>query len=352
MTVREVSLQADDNLLSSIGNTPIVSVALLLDGRWRTVHLKLESANPFGSVKDRTALALVSDLEKRGLLTPRSVLIESSSGNLGVALAGIASSRGYRFVAVVDPKVTPENLARMRKFGADVEMVREADDNGCYLSGRLRRVGDLLAASPHFVWTDQYSNPANPRAHYTTTGPEIGRQVDAEIDAIFVPVSTGGMLAGLGRYFREARPATKVVAVDAVGSVVFGDPAGRRKLTGIGSDRRSAFITPDLYDVHMLVRDETAFAGCRMLIRDTGIKVGGSSGAVLAACSRYLRSHPAARTVVCVCPDDGGHYATTIFNDDWLRDERLNLADHSVLPVTRMARTHSRALAPAGARSA
>jgi N-(2-amino-2-carboxyethyl)-L-glutamate synthase len=354
MTVREASCQADflldDRLLASIGNTPIGVVALLIDGRWRTAHLKLESANPFGSIKDRTALALVTDLENRGLLTPESVLIESTSGNLGVALAGIAAARHYPFVAVVDPKVTAENLARMRGLGAAVEMVRDADRNGCYLAGRLRRVRDLCARSPRFVWTNQYSNPANPRAHYTGTGPEIDRQVDADIDAIFIAVSTGGTLAGLGRYFRQARPATRVVAVDAQGSVIFGGAAHHRRLTGIGSDCRSHFVKKSLYDEHMLVGDEMAFALCRMLARETGIKVGGSSGAVLGACARYLRSHPAARTVVCVCPDDGDHYATTIFDDGWLIGQQLNPAGGSGLPVTHIRRTWTDAVdAPAAA---
>ena len=336
MTARGYPPATDERVLASIGNTPLLPVVLLIDGRWRTVHLKLEGANPFGSVKDRTALSLVSDLEDRGLLGDGSVIVESTSGNLGVALAAITQSRHQRFVAVGDPKVTTENLDRMQDFGADVEMVEDADASGCFLSSRLRRVDDLRTASPRFVWTNQYSNPANPRAHYTGTGPEIDQQVPTAIDAVFIPVSTGGTLAGLGRYFRRRRPDTRVVAVDAKGSVVFGGPPGARKLTGIGSDRRSSFIDPGLYDEHVLIGDQTAFTMCRMLARDTGLKVGGSSGAVLGACARYLLAHPQAQTVVCVCPDRGDHYDTTIFNDSWLKEQRLSSSDELPLPVARI----------------
>jgi 2,3-diaminopropionate biosynthesis protein SbnA len=339
MIARDAASLTDERVLAAIGNTPISPITLLIDGRWRIVHLKLEGANPFGSMKDRTALALITDLEDRGRLSAESIIIESTSGNLGVALAAIARVRRRRFVAVVDPKVTAENLSQIRRLNATVEMVDEADANGCYLTSRLRRVSDMCARSPHYVWTNQYANPANPGIHYATTGPEIGRQIPGPIDAVFIPVSTGGTLAGIGRYFQQTRKATRIVAVDAQGSVVLGGRAHRRRLTGIGSDRRSSFILPSHYDEHVRVRDEAAFAACRMLARETGIKVGGSSGAALAACARYLRAHRDARTVVCVCPDDGSHYASTVFNDAWLSDQHLEPVSGSALPVTRIART-------------
>jgi 2,3-diaminopropionate biosynthesis protein SbnA len=337
MTAPGDSVPTDDEVLASIGDTPIQAVALLIEGRWRTVHLKLEGHNPLGSIKDRTALALVTDLERRGRLAADSVLVESTSGNLGVALAFIAWARRHPFVAVVDPKVTSENLARMQGFGAVIVMVSTADEAGCYLESRLQRVSELCAASPRFVWTDQYSNPANPRIHYLGTGPEIYRQMDGRVDAIFVPVSTGGTLSGVGRFFREASPSTRIVGVDALGSVVFGGRPGHRRLTGIGSSRPSRFVEAGLYDEHMLVDDESAFALCRMLASQTGIRVGGSSGAVLSACARHLRTHPRSETVVCVCPDDGDHYAMTIFNDDWLKDQGLNPAGGPGMPVDRIA---------------
>lgn len=308
-----------ERLLARIGGTPMRPLSLLVAGRPRIAHLKLEGENPCGSIKDRTALALVTDLERRGRLRPDSVLIESTSGNLGVALAFVGLARGYPFVAVVDPKTTAENLARMRALGATIEMVDAPDHAGGYLENRLRRLADLCASSPRYVWTDQYSNPANPLAHYEGTGPEISRRMPAGVEAVFLPVSTGGTLAGVGRHLREASPATRVIAVDARGSAIFGGPPGPRRLTGIGSSRRSRFVSHSLYDEHILVGDEAAFAACRALARATGILVGGSSGAVLAACACYLHDHPEAREVVCVCPDHGHNYATSIYSDEWLR---------------------------------
>ncbi len=309
--------------VAGIGGTPLQPVSLLVRGRWRQVHLKLEGENPCGSIKDRTALSLVTDLERHGGLTAESTLIESTSGNMGVALAFIARARRHPFVAVVDPKVTSENLARMRALGARMEMVDEADPTGAYLASRLRRVRELCAASPRLVWTDQYANPANPRAHYLGTGPEIRRQMPGGVEAIFLPVSTGGTLAGVGRYFRETSPSTRVIGVDALGSVVFGGPPGPRRLTGIGSSRRSRFVADHLHDGHILVDDEDAFGCCLMLAAATGIRVGGSGGAALAACARYLHARPEAGAVACVCPDHGDGYATSIFSEAWRRGQGL-----------------------------
>jgi N-(2-amino-2-carboxyethyl)-L-glutamate synthase len=283
-----------------------------------SLWLKLESSNPAGSLKDRTAAYLIADLEARCALMRSSVIIESTSGNLGVALALRCQKKGHRFLAVVDPKSTPEICSRMRQLGAELEIVTEMDEAGGYLLSRLHRVKELLRSSPNYVWTDQYNNPANPEAHYLSTAPEIYRQMGGKVDAVFVAVSTGGTLAGIGRYFRQVSPRTKVIAVDAVGSVIFGGLPGRRKLTGIGSSRKSGFITPDLYDCHIAVTDQQAFSICRKL-SVSGIRVGGSSGAVFYACTQYLVSHPEIKTAVCLCADGGENYESTIFNDEWMQ---------------------------------
>src|SRR5215212_9387118 len=205
---------SDVDLSSRIGNTPLQSIYLIIDKTPRKVHLKLEGQNPAGSVKDRTAYALIQELEERGALNADSIIVESTSGNLGVALAHICRSKGLSFLAVVDPKATKENLARMRALGAQIEMVHQSDSAGGYLLARLERVKELCRSSARYVWTDQYSNPANPHAHYSSTGPEIYRQMGGEVSAVFAAVSTGGTLAGVGRYFREVSPATKIVGVD------------------------------------------------------------------------------------------------------------------------------------------
>jgi N-(2-amino-2-carboxyethyl)-L-glutamate synthase len=304
--------------MRGIGNTPIVCVTLTVRGRERLVRLKLEGANPFGSVKDRTAACLVDDFERRGVLGPGSILAESTSGNLGVALAAIARTRGYRFLAVVDPKATAEILARLRALGARIELVETPDEAGGYLRSRLRRVRELCASSEAIVWPDQYTNPANPRAHEQGTGPELLEQLCGDLDAVLVPVSTGGTLAGIGRFLRRESPATRIVAVDARGSVALGGLAGPRLLTGIGAGRRSSFLSPDLYDQRILVGDAEAFACCRALALSTGIRVGGSSGAALAACARLLAAEPELERIACLCPDSGLTYASTIYDDAWL----------------------------------
>lgn len=310
-------------LSDHIGNTPVSRMCFQIGDLWRSMWLKLESANPAGSLKDRTAVYLIADLENRGLLKRGSTIVESTSGNLGVALAFLCREKGYRFLAVIDPKTTPENCSRMERLGAALELVRDPDPTGGYLLSRLKRVHEICSNSPMFVWTNQYANPANPEAHYHSTAPEIYRQFGGRIGAMFVAVSTGGTLAGVGRYFREVSPHTKIIAVDAAGSVIFGTNSGRRKLTGIGSSRKSDFITPDLYDAHVLVNDEQAFCTCRQLA-DAGIQIGGSSGAIVFACARYLAQHPEIEHAVCLCPDGGENYRSTIFDDGWMRENGLD----------------------------
>lgn len=322
-----------DLCVSRIGNTPLEPIHMVIEGTVRKVHLKLEGANPTGSVKDRTGYALVQSLEEQGRLQRGSIIVESTSGNLGVALALMCRARGYAFIAVVDPKTTAENIAKMKALGARIEMVCQPDANDGYLLSRLDRVQILCQQNEGYIWTDQYTNPANPAIHYASTGPEIYQQMEGKVDAIFAPVSTGGTLAGIGRYFREVSPFTHIIGVDARGSVVFGTQPAPRKLTGIGSSRQSNFISRHLYDTALLVGDQEAFAFCRALSAATQIDVGGSSGAVLSACARYLQAHPEARDVVCLCADSGRNYASTIFNDSWLNQHGFNTSEAPPEPV-------------------
>lgn len=315
------------------GDTPLVPIRLVVRGRPRTLHLKLEGAGPGGSLKDRTAASMVQELEARGALRPDSVIVESTSGNLGVALARLARERGCRFVAVVDPKTTPENLVRMRRLGAGLERVERRDEEGGYLLTRIERVHALCRESSRFVWPNQYENPANPRAHELGTAVEILRQMDGQVDGVVAAVSTGGTLAGLGRRFRRESPRTRLVAVDVAGSVALGGRPGPRLLTGIGASRRSTFLTADLFDDRLRVRDAHAVAFCRELRRRTGLSVGGSSGAVLAAAGRWLAANPAAERVVAVCADRGEWYESSIFDDRWLATRRIRLEGLTLGPV-------------------
>lgn len=320
--------------VSAIGDTPLRPVALRIAGKTRSVHLKLEGENPGGSIKDRTAVGLLRSLETTGRLAPGARLVESSSGNLAISLATLVRDRGCRFTAVVDPKVTVEKRDRLHQLGAETVMVETPDETGGYLLTRLARIREMLAEDPDLLWTDQYSNRANPLAHYTGTGPEVFRQMGRRVDAVFVAVSTGGTLAGLGRYLREVSPSTRIVAVDAEGSVALGGSPGVRRLTGVGSSQRSAFVEAGLYDELVYVPDREAFAFCRALDDATGTRVGGSSGACLAACARYLESHGSIERAVCISADGGEHYASSIFSDSWLERNGLTIVPEDLGPVS------------------
>jgi 2,3-diaminopropionate biosynthesis protein SbnA len=315
-------------LLPQIGGTPMSAIRLHAGSAAIDVWLKLESANPGGSCKDRTALSLIEDLERRGVLDRHSIVVESTSGNLGVALAFICRAKGYRFTAVVDPKAPAEIVARMTRLGAVIDKVDEPDHSGGYLLTRLARVRELCASSHRYVWPDQYSNTQNPEIHCRTTAPEIWRQMEGRVGAVFVAVSTGGTLAGVSRFFRNISRATRIIGVDAVGSVIFGGAPAPRKLNGIGSSRPSTFLEPADFDAHLLVSDADAFAMCRLLQQKLGLSVGGSSGAVLAACARYVSAHPEIERPVCICPDGGANYMSTIFNDAWLAANSIALPEH------------------------
>ena len=323
-----ISLQSLCRSVASIGNTPLAAFSLRINNRTSNLALKLERENPTGSMKDRTAISLIQDLEERGYLNEASTIIESTSGNLGVALALICKARGYDFIAVVDPKASEENIYKMQALGARIEKVDEQDETGGYLLTRLKRVAELCHCSPQLVWTNQYGNPANPRIHYNQTGPEIYEQMHGKVDAIFVPVSTGGTLAGIGRFFRKVSPTTRIISVDAYGSIIFGGPAAPRKLNGIGSSRCSDFLQRWLYDSYELVRDEEAFGFCRAFSQKTGLRLGGSGGAALVACMRFLTAYQGPNSnmnICCVCADRGENYTSTIYNDEWIayQDEQL-----------------------------
>lgn len=305
--------------------TPVERIGLKLDGLRRDVHLKLESYNPGGSIKHRTALGLLQHMEKNGRLLPGGRLVESSSGNLAISLAMLCHERGYHYTAVVDPMASKEKIHIINNLGADVIMVDEPDENGGYLITRLEHISRMLADDPDLVWTDQYHNDANPEAHYTGIAPEMFGQMNQKLDAVFVAVSTGGTLAGIARYLREKSPNTQIIAVDAEGSVALGGRPGMRLLSGIGSSRPSSFLNSKLYDELIFIGDAEAFAWCRKVENETGISVGGSSGACIAASAKYLTLNRDIESAVCVCADHGQFYASSIFNDGWLMHNGIDV---------------------------
>ncbi|MEU5693054.1 2,3-diaminopropionate biosynthesis protein SbnA [Actinosynnema sp. NPDC020468] len=280
-----------------------------------TLFLKCEGLNLAGSVKLKAAAAMIGAVEELGLVGPDTTIVESSSGNLGVALSMIAANRGHRFVCVTDIRCNPAAVRLMRAFGARVDVVdTEAGDRG-YLGARLDHVRAMCAADDNCLWLNQYANPDNWRAHYRTTGPEILRRFP-EVDVLFVGAGTTGTLMGCARYFHDQGHPATVVAVDAAGSVTFGDTPGRRLIPGLGAGVRPEILEPSYVDEVVHVAEPDAIRVCRDLAA-RGFLFGGSTGTVLAGAAGWLAAN-GARTAVAVSPDLGERYLDSIYDDDWL----------------------------------
>lgn len=280
-------------------------------------HLKMESFNPAGSIKLKTAVALIDDLQARGLITPDTVLIESSSGNLGVALAMLCASRGLRFTCVVDPNSASHSIRVMRSYGAEVIQVDTADANGGFLGTRIALIRDLLARDARYVWLNQYENAANPRAHAQTTARSIGEHF-GHVDYLFVGAGTTGTLMGCVQYFRQHHPHTKIIAVDSVGSVTFGTPAGRRFIPGLGTSQRPPIFDPQGIHALEMVPEARTVAMARLLARSRGLLVGGSTATVVAAVHAWRERIEPGAVVVALSPDWGERYLDTLYDDQWV----------------------------------
>ncbi|MGW4272771.1 2,3-diaminopropionate biosynthesis protein SbnA [Streptomyces seoulensis] len=307
-------------ILDGVGDTPLVELTGLLPRLGSRVFAKLESHNPGGSVKDRSALSMLLGRIRGGHLVPgRSTVVESSSGNLAIGLAQICRYFGIDLVCVVDPKTTEQNLAVLRAYGVTVDMVTEVDpETKAYLPARIKRVRELLATLPGAYWPNQYANPLNPLAHERTMA-EIAQALDGRVDYLFCSTGTGGTLTGCARHIRAHGLSTTLVGVDALGSVLFGGVSAPRLLPGHGAAVRPALFDPSLADEVVHVSDLESVVACRTLIAREAILAGGSSGAVTAALGKFAARIPAGRNVVLVFPDRGDRYLDTIYSDDWVR---------------------------------
>lgn len=285
---------------------------------FRSLHLKLEGLNPAGSVKMKTAKWLIADLERRGSVGPDTVLIESSSGSLGVALSLICAERGYRFRCVVDPNTTAQNIKIMKAFGADVIVVDVRDENGGFLGTRIQYIKELVAQDSRFVWLNQYANPENPRAHANTTARAITESFE-HVDYLFVGAGTTGTLMGCVQHFKTHRPETHIIAVDSEGSVTFGGPAGKRHIPGLGTSRRPEIFNREGIDSFQMVSEADTVAMCRYLARTNGVLAGGSTGTVLAAVYARRQELPENAVIVAISPDMGERYLDSVYDDEWVK---------------------------------
>ncbi|WP_244903420.1 cysteine synthase family protein [Paenibacillus aquistagni] len=315
------------SILDTVGRTPLIQLRNLVGPAEGRVLLKLERTNPGGSIKDRPALYIVEEAERRGLLKPGGTLIESSSGNFGISLAMIGAVRGYRVMILVDPKTTPTNLALLKAYGAEVIVVTEQDDSGSYHKTRIALANKLHREIPNSFRPDQCFNLQNGEAHYRRTGPELHAQCEGELDAVIITVSTGGQIGGLSRYFKEHCPQARIIAVDAVGSTIFGGTSHAYLLPGMGLSWTPTNID-DLsrIDAVYKVPDEEAFMMCRILARHEGILCGGSTGAGMVVALKLAQHMGTNKKVICISADNGERYLPTIYNDDWLRERHMSLS--------------------------
>lgn len=307
------------NILESIGDTPLVELASLRPELRSRAFAKMEKFNPGGSSKDRAALGVLQEKIQNGELEPgRSVVVESSSGNLGIGLAQICLYYGLRFVCVVDARSTSRNLAILRAYQAEVEVVTECDPaTGEFLPARLRRVRELAASIPHAYWPNQYANPRNPRAHEETMR-EVVEALDGRVDYLFCAVSTFGTLRGCADYINRNGLPTRLVAVDAVGSAIFDRAPGPRLIPGHGASIRPALADPAVPHEVVHVSDLECVAACRRLVLREGVLAGGSSGATVAAMLRLRDWVVPDSNCVLIFPDSGDRYLDTIYSDDWV----------------------------------
>ena len=286
-----------------IGETPLVRLGRLDLPEGATLWAKLELANPGGSVKDRIGRAMIDDAERRGALRPGGTIVEGTAGNTGIGIAFAAIGRGYRVVFVVPDKFSGEKVALMRALGA--EIVRTPRSGGMLLAER--RADEIAAATPGAVVLGQFRNPANPRAHYETTGPEIWRDLGGRVDAFVAGAGSGGTFSGVARYLKERNPALRAVLADPVGSTMGGGEHADYDIEGIGNDFVAETMDMALVDEVVKVADEEAFDAARDLARREGIVAGSSSGAALAAALRAIRSGLRGNVVV-LFPDRGDRY--------------------------------------------
>jgi cystathionine beta-synthase len=319
-----------DTVLDAIGKTPLIRLHKVTRGIKTPVYAKMENLNPGGSVKDRIGLAMIEAAEQRGELKPGGVIVEGTSGNTGVGLAIAAALKGYRCIFTIPDKMSIEKIRLLRAFGAEVIIVPTAvpPDHPEYY---INKAKSIVAVTPGAILANQHFNPANPEAHYRTTGPEIWDQTDGKVTHFVCSPGTGGTVSGVGRYLKEKNPGVRVVAGDPVGSI-YADYAATHqkgdgfpyKVEGIGGDKIPTSLHFDVIDEWVTVSDADSFRMARRLTREEGLFVGGSTGLnVVSALDVARRVDDPDACVVTILCDTGERYLSKVYDDDWMRENQM-----------------------------
>ena len=318
-----------EGFVGAIGGTPLIRLARLSEETGCEIFGKAEFMNPGGSVKDRAALYIVRDAERRGVLKPGGTVVEGTAGNTGIGLAHICAARGYRCVIVIPETQSQEKMDLLRVLGADVRPVPakpyKDPDNYQKIAGRLAE------QTENAIWSNQFDNVANRQAHYESTGPEMWRETDGESDAFVCATGTGGTLAGVSRYLKERNPAIKIVLADPHGSGLYSyvktgeiKVEGNSITEGIGSSRVTANLEGTVIDDAVRIDDQTCVTTVYRLLREEGLYVGGSTGINVAAAERLAREMGPGHTIVTLLCDRGSLYFARLFNRAWLAERGLS----------------------------
>jgi cystathionine beta-synthase len=316
-----------NTVLEMVGNTPMVKVTNMDTGPCE-LYLKLELQNPGGSIKDRIAVEMIEQAEKKGKLKPGDTIIEATAGNTGLGLALVAASKGYPLKIVMPDKMSQEKVNNLRAMGAEVVQTRSDVQKGHpeYYQDMAAR----MAEENGYYYVNQFENPANVDAHYKTTGPEIWQQMDGKLDAFVCGVGSGGTLTGIGRYLREQNSDVDLVLADPEGSIL--EPlvnrneeveAGSWLAEGIGEDFVPKICDIKLANTAFAISDKEGLTTARKLLEKEGVMVGSSSGYLIAAALRYCQQQTEPKRVVTLACDTGNRYLSKLFNDDWMRSQNL-----------------------------